>query len=106
MRSFLRVIARVPPTPDNAIESPGYPIRTGDPDAMFQPRSPQVLRGDVMNLSEEQLDQATTGKPVRLEIPGRGVFFLVNVRFFEKIRESERDVLRSRRGVAGVPRRR
>lgn len=38
-----------------------------------------------MDLTVEQLEQATAGKPVRIEIPGRGVFFLVNVRFFEKI---------------------
>jgi hypothetical protein len=38
-----------------------------------------------MDLTVEQIDQATAGKPVRIEIPGRGVFFLVNVRVFEKI---------------------
>jgi hypothetical protein len=41
-----------------------------------------------MNLTVEQIDQATAGKPVRIEIPGRGVFFLVNVRLFEKIASS------------------
>jgi hypothetical protein len=52
--------------------------------------------GRIMNLTEQQLDDATAGRPVRLEIPGRGIFFLVNVGFFERIQKvrsksSERD---------------
>jgi hypothetical protein len=55
-----------------------------------------LVKEEFMNLTEQQLDDATAGKPVRLEIPGRGIFFLVNVGFFEKIQKvrsksSERD---------------
>jgi hypothetical protein len=38
-----------------------------------------------MDISVEQIKEAEAGKPVRLEIPGHGVLYLVNLRLYKKL---------------------